>query len=207
MTTTWVARLVACLVALLIGNATPASASPTDTTANGGPTYAYDVPTNSRAEAVASGLFEADSVRLVGMREFSASPSAEARRTSTTSSQSFLATEAAAPRFVVNGAGEALDTAQITIPDGKYGYPLEKPAKSGGFADSMGLDRASLDSALRNHLVDNFGGATPSVPMVGGGTKFSVTGPMVGPSGAKWTITTAWGVDPDGTIRLITATP
>lgn len=43
--------------------------------------------------------------------------------------------------------------------------------------------------------------------MVGGGTKFSVTGPLVGPSGQKWTITTAWGIDPNGTIRLITATP
>jgi hypothetical protein len=71
----------------------------------------------------------------------------------------------------------------------------------------MGFNQASLDSALRSHLVDNFGTATPSVSMVGGGTKFSVTGPMVGPSGAKWTITTAWGVDVDGTIRLITATP
>jgi RHS repeat-associated protein len=117
------------------------------------------------------------------------------------------ATEAGGARFVVNSAGDALDTARVTIPGGKYGYLLENPSKSGVFADSMGFNQASLDSALRSHLVNNFGTATPSVPMVGGGTKFSVTGPMVGPSGAKWTITSAWGVDADGAIRLITATP
>jgi hypothetical protein len=114
---------------------------------------------------------------------------------------------ASGARFVVNGAGEALDTARVTIPNGKFGYLLENPSKSGVFADSMGFNQSSLDSAIRSHLVDNFGNATPSVAMTGGGTKFSVTGPMVGPSGAKWTITTAWGVDADGTIRLITATP
>lgn len=121
---------------------------------------------------------------------------------------SCVATEAApGARFVVNSAGDALDTARMTIPDGKFGYLLENPSKAGVFRDSMGFDQASLDPALRSHLVDNFGGATPSVPIPGGGTKFTVTGPMTGPSGAKWTITSVWGVDPDGTIRLITATP
>jgi hypothetical protein len=110
-------------------------------------------------------------------------------------------------RFVVNAAGDALDTARVTIPAGKFGYLLKNPSKAGVFRDSMGFDQQSLDSALRNHLVDNFGNASPSVPMTGGGTKFSVTGPMTGPSGQTWNITTAWGVDPDGTIRLITATP
>lgn len=71
----------------------------------------------------------------------------------------------------------------------------------------MGFDQQSLDAALRSHLVDNFGDATESVPMTGGETKFSMTGPMVGPSGEAWDITSAWGVDPDGLIRLITATP
>lgn len=42
---------------------------------------------------------------------------------------------------------------------------------------------------------------------VGGGTKFTVRGPITGPSGATWNITTAWGADSNGTIRLITATP
>lgn len=71
----------------------------------------------------------------------------------------------------------------------------------------MGFTQGTLDPALRAHLVDNFGTATRSVPMYGGGTNFSVSGPMVGPSGQKWTITTAWGIDRNGTIRLITATP
>ena len=118
-----------------------------------------------------------------------------------------VAAETGGARFVVNGAGEALDTARVTIPEGKFGYLLENPSKAGVFADSMGFDRASLGSALRQHLVDNFGNASASEPMFGGGTKFSVTGPLTGPSGAKWGITTAWGVDPDGVVRLITATP
>ncbi|NJL29142.1 MAG: RHS repeat-associated core domain-containing protein, partial [Thermoanaerobaculia bacterium] len=110
-------------------------------------------------------------------------------------------------RFVVNSAGDVLDTERITIPEGKFGYLLTNPSKSGVFADSMGFSREALDPALRSHLIDNFGNPTPFVPMVGGGSKFSVTGPMVGPSGQKWTITSVWGIDPDGTLRLITATP
>ena len=71
----------------------------------------------------------------------------------------------------------------------------------------MGFDQQSLDTALRSHLTGNFGNATDAVSMVGGGTKFSVRGPMNGPSGEAWDITTAWGVNPDTLIRLITATP
>jgi hypothetical protein len=109
---------------------------------------------------------------------------------------------------VVNGAGETLDLARFTIPEGKFGYLLENPSKAGVIGPKgMGFSQAELDVALRQHLVDNLGRATPSTAMTGGGTKFSVTGAMTGPSGQKWTITTAWGVDPNGTIRLITATP
>lgn len=110
-------------------------------------------------------------------------------------------------RFVVNSAGDALDTGRITIPEGKFGYLLDNPIKSGVFTDSMGFTQGTLDPALRAHLVDNFGTATRSVPMVGGGMQFSITGPLVGPSGQKWMITTAWGVDPNRASRLITATP
>lgn len=94
---------------------------------------------------------------------------------------------------------------------GKFAYLLENPSKSGVFGNAhpgaMGFAPDSLDTALRSHLVENFGWATASVPMTGGGMKFSVTGPLTGPNGNKWTVTTARGVDPDGTIRLITATP
>jgi hypothetical protein len=113
----------------------------------------------------------------------------------------------AAARFITNSAGDTLDTSRVTIPEGKFGYLLKNPSKAGVFSDSMGFDQQSLNTALQSHLVDNFGGATESVPMTGGGTKFSVTGSMVGPSGESWDITSAWGVDPDGLIRLITATP
>jgi hypothetical protein len=113
----------------------------------------------------------------------------------------------ATPRFIVSTSGDALDTSTITIPEGKFSYLLDNPSKAGVFRDSLGFDRESLEPALRQHLVDNFGDATSSAPMVGGGSKFQVTGPLGGPTGAKWTITTAWAVDGPGTTRLITATP
>jgi hypothetical protein len=110
-------------------------------------------------------------------------------------------------RFIANSSGDVLDVSQITIPEGKYGYLLDNPSKSGVFTQSMGFDRQTLEPALRKHLIDNFGDASAPTPMVGGGTKFTVTGPITGPSGQTWRITTVWGVDPDGTVRLITATP
>jgi DNA mismatch repair protein MutH len=65
---------------------------------------------------------------------------------------------------------------------------------------------------LANQLFENFGNASAEVPMYNGegaqiGMKFTVTSPLTGPSGATWDITSAWGVDWNGTIRLITATP
>lgn len=75
----------------------------------------------------------------------------------------------------------------------------------------MGFDKATLGSALRDRLVENFGSVSPSVPMFNGegaeiGMKFTVASPLTGPSGATWDITSAWG-DWNGTVRLITATP
>jgi hypothetical protein len=110
-------------------------------------------------------------------------------------------------RFITNAAGDTLDTSRITIPEGKFGYLLKNPSKAGVFSDSMGFDQSSLDTALRDQLTSNFGDASDSVSMTGGGSKFTVRGPITGPSGATWNITTVWGVDPDGTVRLITATP
>ncbi|MBA2718645.1 MAG: hypothetical protein H0U52_05265 [Chloroflexi bacterium] len=107
---------------------------------------------------------------------------------------------------VANAAGDILDTSRVTIPEAKFGYLLENPRKAGVFADSMGFDKASLGSALRNQLFENFGSASSSVPMVNGeglqiGTKFSVTSALTGPSGATWNITSAWastGTGPSG---------
>jgi hypothetical protein len=110
-------------------------------------------------------------------------------------------------RFITSGSGDILDTSRITIPDAKFGYLLKNPSKAGVFSDSMGFEQQSLDPALRRHLIDNSGKATESVPMVGGGTEFSATWPMIGPSRAARDIRTAWGIDEDALIRLETATP
>jgi RHS repeat-associated protein len=110
-------------------------------------------------------------------------------------------------RFITTSSGDILDTSRITIPEPKFGYLLKNPSKAGVFSDSMGFEPQDLDGALRAHLTRNFGTATESVPMVGGGTKFSVTGAMTGPSSARWDITTAWGIGTDALVRLITATP
>lgn len=117
-----------------------------------------------------------------------------------------------APRFIVNSAGDVLDTSRITIPEGKFDHLLENPSKAGVFSYSMGFDKATLSPALRNQLVENFGSASSSVPMLNGegaqiGMKFTVTSPLTGPSGATWDITSALGVDWNGIVRLITATP
>jgi hypothetical protein len=69
-----------------------------------------------------------------------------------------------------------------------------------------------MSTAVREHLLENYESATPEGPMMDGsgnmiGSKFSVTGDMTGPSGATWSIRTVWGVDLDGTVRLITAFP
>jgi hypothetical protein len=121
--------------------------------------------------------------------------------------RSVVAAEAGGARFIVGAGGDTLDTAAVTIPKGKFGYLLENPSKAGVFRDSMGFDQAGLDQALRSHLSDNFGSASGVEPMVGGGFKFSVRGGMTGPSGASWDITSVWGIDLNGTVRLITATP
>jgi RHS repeat-associated protein len=110
-------------------------------------------------------------------------------------------------RFIVNTGGDILDVSRVTVREGKLGYLLNDSSKAGVFRDSMGFDKGSLDSALRQHLIDNFERISPGEPMVGGGSKFKVSGPMTGPSGESWNITSVWGVDPDGLIRLITATP
>lgn len=182
MSMSFVRRMLAILVVLTVslpfGPATTASV----------PTYDYDAHAISRVDVRAVGAVKAGPAQVSVVREGSASASADSRVVSMTLSAPVVATNTAdGARFVVNSAGDALDTARVTIPGGKYSHLLEYSSKAGVFADSMGFNQASLDSALRSHLVDNFR--------------------TVGPSGAKWTITSAWGVDVDVTIRLITATP
>jgi hypothetical protein len=92
MTTMWLARLVACLPALLTGNVTPASASPTATTTNSLSAYVYNGAAIARVD---DGEFEAAAAtpaQLCGPRDGSASSLAAALESSTTPSGSFIAT-------------------------------------------------------------------------------------------------------------------
>ncbi|MGI8553487.1 MAG: hypothetical protein ACR2PL_22290 [Dehalococcoidia bacterium] len=70
----------------------------------------------------------------------------------------------------------------------------------------MGFERHNLGAALRQHLQDNSENAQ-SIPNPYGGTKVTVTGPITGPSGSTWKITSVWNIESDGAIRFITATP
>lgn len=100
-----------------------------------------------------------------------------------------------------------MDLSRITIPQAKFDYLLNNPSKASIFRDSMGFDEQSLSESLRQHFIDNIERASGPEPMVGGGVKMNVVGPMTGPSGESWAIRSVWGIDPDGLIRLITALP
>lgn len=92
------------------------------------------------------------------------------------------------------------------IAQGKIDYLLKDPSKAGVFADRLGFDQATLEAALQSHLMDNLASAVFR-EMYEGKTKLSVTGPMTGPSGKTWEITSAWEILDEETVRLITATP
>lgn len=157
------AILFACVVTGLL--ATPAGAS---TTRGQATTCDYDVDRDGALPACRASVAEADggAVRSArnaafrGLTSWSAGDSTVGSRLRNT-------TEAGGAGFVVNGAGEALNTARITIPNAKFGYMPENPSKTGAFAYSVGFDEATLDSALQQ-LVDNFGSATRSAPVTGG---------------------------------------
>lgn len=65
------------------------------TTIGGRPGYVYDAPTIARVGVHTFGHIDARTAQVTGVLEWSASPSAEARRTSTTSLAVVNATEAA----------------------------------------------------------------------------------------------------------------
>jgi RHS repeat-associated protein len=111
-------------------------------------------------------------------------------------------------RFVVNRAGDVLDISRVTIPKGKYDWLLRRGSKEGVFRKTLGFTDETLGPALERHLIRNFESATAPTAMFGGGWKFNVRGPLTGPSGRTWdSITSVWGVEPSGLIRLITASP
>jgi hypothetical protein len=80
----------------------------------------YDGPAVAHVDAHDIEAVDAGTALLSGTRERTAWPSVDALGGSTTSTHSLNATEAGGARFVVNSAGDALDTARVTIPGGKY---------------------------------------------------------------------------------------
>ena len=90
--------------------------SPTTTTASAA-SYTYDAPAFARFDAHASGLAEAGRGTRVGLREGSASPSAEGLGASTTSNARIIATEAAGTRIPWNSYA---DYPKVTINGREY---------------------------------------------------------------------------------------
>jgi RHS repeat-associated protein len=127
--------------------------------------------------------------------------------------------------FVGNSGGSSnllppLDPSRIVIPGprnsplGKTDYLLgrvdhpDSISKGDVFGRQMGFSDESLAQALRRHLIANYDRAAK----VRGGhsageIQFEVTGPMTGPNGATFNITSAWVLRSDGNFELVTAHP
>lgn len=92
MTTKWLARLIACLLALLTGNATPASAYSMPTTANVPSGYAYDALAVARVDVHEFGAVVASPSLFSDVHEGSGSSPAAAQGASTTPVRQSVAT-------------------------------------------------------------------------------------------------------------------
>jgi len=78
----------------------------------------------------------------------------------------------------------------------------EKSLGKGGFFQGvMSFTDDTLETALRSHLTENFGGAVVH------GNRIRIVGKMVGPKGRTVTVRSVWQVTDDGFIDLITAFP
>ena len=75
----------------------------------------------------------------------------------------------------------------------------DSKGKGGLFAEALGFTDETLDSALRAHLIDNFGEATIE------GSRIIVTGMMTGPNGRIADIISVWQLTSERFIDLITA--
>ena len=116
-------------------------------------------------------------------------------------------------RFIARSSGAVLDVSQIRIPGprnspfGKLDYLLgrvpsqESRGKGIWFADRMGFTDEDLELALRQHLIDNFEGATIR------GSRITVNGAITTPGGRRPTLRSVWQVMPDGSVDFITAFP
>lgn len=110
-------------------------------------------------------------------------------------------------------AGKLPAVVRITIPGrrrspyGKLDYLLGRvpiqasQGKGKFFGGVLGFDDATLDAALRAHLIAHLGQATRT------GNKLAVTGPMSGPVGRTAIVRAVWLVKADGSFDFITAYP
>lgn len=94
MTRTWRARLVACLLAALLGSIGLSSVALAVTAAANAATFTYDVQPIARVDSRAIGAVKISPAQLSVAPEASASPQVGSRGTSTTSSEFVNATEA-----------------------------------------------------------------------------------------------------------------
>ncbi len=120
-------------------------------------------------------------------------------------------TQSGSVRFISRNRGEILDVMRLSIPGprnspyGKLDYLLgrvpnqDSKGKGGLFAEVLGFIDETLDSALRSHLINNFGEATIEE------ARIIVTGMMIGPNGHTADIISVWQVMLEGFINLITA--
>jgi hypothetical protein len=110
----------------------------------------------------------------------------------------------------------APDGARIWIPGptnspfGKLDYLLGRVAGNTGsitkgrlFGEVLGFTDETLDSALRSHLIDNFGNAIQDSSR--GYPAFIVEGTMTGSNGVTRQIQTVWQILEDGTYSFVTA--
>jgi hypothetical protein len=83
---------------------------------------------------------------------------------------------------------------------------VDSAGKGGYFARELGFDRASLEAALRRHLVENFDRAVHRPGKFADETeRIEISAPVTGPSGATRGVRAIWAVTSDGRIRFITA--
>jgi hypothetical protein len=211
--TMW-ARAVRCLVSFVLlatgavpltagGTARVATAAPLDlstTTANGA-IFTYDGPAVARVDVYRITASEASPAQLSDARDVPALPSAEARRASTTSPDSFIATNTAGgvdtglvhgpplgrPNFIASSNGEI-----VAVPEGAVGPTV---AESGngiqftGGSGGRGLDPRVTDVRVMDPVT------TGKYPIPGGYVSYSngagqtvspVTGQTIGKSDPFW---------------------
>jgi hypothetical protein len=151
-------QLVGCLVAacgavLMMADAASAAtlvSHSTGITTISAEIYTYDAPAVAYVDVRACDSLDVAENELVATQIGSASPSVEARPTSTTPSVTFIATEAVPPRFIPTGAGTTIDRASVgtAISAQRQGRHLAGAAQynGGGYFNSLDDAQSVLDA-------------------------------------------------------------